>query len=72
MLTLKEHTDGKFYHAEYLYSEELQDYETEAIFLTDDDGELFPASICLCSAYEPGECCCATTSWERYDYELDY
>ena len=32
---------------------------------------MIPASICLCYAYEPSECCCATTSWEDWKYYDD-
>lgn len=72
MLTLKEHSDGELYHAECRVNPETDEYEEESTFLYDEYGNLIPAHICLCHAYEPGECCCATTSWENYRYDDDY
>lgn len=75
MLTSKEHTDGNIYHAQYRLNEEGADYSEESEFILDENGDLIPITACLCHAHEPGECCCATTSWEDYrydDYEDDY
>ena len=71
MLTSKEHTDGNIYHARYLLNEEGTDYSEESEFILDETGALIPITACLCHAYEPGECCCATTSWEDYRYDDD-
>ena len=72
MLTLKEHTDGNWYHAQYIFNEALDDYSEETEFIYDEDNCLIPAHICLCFAHTPSECCCATTSWEGYRYDDDY
>lgn len=72
MLTLKEHSDGKLYHARYEVNQETGEYKEEPSFLYDEDGDLIPAHICLCFAYTPSECCCGTTSWENYRYDDEY
>lgn len=70
-LTLIE-IDGQLYHAQDIY-DEYDENVIDTVPFVDEDGELIPASVCLCYAFEPGECCCATTAWEgwRYDNE-DY
>ena len=64
--------DGQLYHAQDIY-DEYDENVIDTVPFVDEDGELIPASVCLCYAFEPGECCCATTAWEgwRYDDE-DY
>jgi len=42
-----------------------------SLTLIEINGEMIPSSICLCYAFEPGECCCATTAWEGYRYEWE-
>jgi len=68
-LTLIE-VDGELYHAQDLYDEDGEN-AVDTIEILDEDGEMIPASICLCYAFEPGECCCATTAWEGYGYDED-
>lgn len=57
--------DGKWYHATPVW-----DMKTGEVLriapLCDEDGDLIPLSVCLCFAYEPSECTCATTSWKNY------
>ena len=65
MLGLFEADDGKMYHAQ---QNEAGGWD----FILDDDGDLIPASACICHAHEPGECCCATTSFDDYEYDDDY
>lgn len=69
MLTSKQHTDGNIYHAQYKIGTNYSEEESE--FILDENGALIPITACLCNAYEPGECCCATTSWEDYRYDDD-
>ena len=61
---------GNLYHAEEIFDD---DYENvvDTIPILDENGALIEASICLCHAYEPSECCCGCTSWGDYRYE-DY
>lgn len=67
-LTLIE-VDGELYHADELYYEDGEWFDTVPVL--DENYEMIPASVCLCYAFEPGECCCATTAWEDYRYD-DY
>ena len=69
-LTLIE-SDGNLQHAQEFYDEEGENV-VDTIPILDEDGEMAPASICLCHAYEPGECCCATTVWKNWNYEEYY
>ena len=64
-LTLIE-IDGNLYHAQEFYDEEGENV-VDTILILDEDGEMIPASICLCHAYEPSECVCATTSWGKLE-----
>lgn len=67
-LTLKETTDGLLWHARFLddsYGNQTEDTE----FILDEHDQLIPASVCLCSAREPSECCCATDSWGEAIYD---
>jgi len=66
-LTLIE-VDGELYHAQEFYDEE-GDNIVDTQLILDSDDKMIPASIC--HAFEPGECCCATTAWENYRYD-DY
>ena len=70
-LTLIE-IDGQLYHAQDIYDEESENI-VDTVPLVDENGNMIPASYCLCYAHEPSECVCATTAWEgwRYDDE-DY
>lgn len=68
-LTLIE-INGELYHAQDLYDEDGENV-VDTIEILDEDGEMIPASICLCYAFEPGECCCATTAWEGHRYEWE-
>lgn len=54
-LTLIE-SDGNLQHAQEFYDEEGENV-IDTITILDEDGEMAPASICLCQAYEPSECC---------------
>ena len=65
-LTLIE-IDGQLYHAQGIYDDDENVVDT--IPILDEDGDMIPASICLCYAYEPSECCCACTSWGDYRYD---
>lgn len=51
--------DGVEYHCDY-----------EGNLLLDSEGEPIPASICICAAHGPHECCCGAwddvTDWD-YD-----
>ena len=69
-LTLIE-SDGNLQHAQEFYDEEGENV-VDTIPILDEDGEMAPASICLCHAYEPSECCCATTAWKNWNYEEYY
>lgn len=64
--------DGKEYHAQQEWDDDLETYKDEIVPLLDENGDYIPIETCLCHAYAPGECCCATTSWENYRYEDDY
>ena len=68
-LTLIE-VDGELFHAQDFHNEDGENV-VATIPILDEDGEMIPASICLCYAFEPGECCCATTAWEGYRYEWE-
>ena len=68
-LTLIE-VDGRLYHAQDIYDDESDTY-LATIPILGEDGDMIPASICLCYAYEPSECVCATTSWENWKYYDD-
>lgn len=68
-LTLIE-INGELYHAQDIYDEEGENV-VDTILILDEGGGMIPASYCLCYAFEPGECCCATTAWENYRYD-DY
>ena len=67
-LTLIE-VDGELYHADELFYEDGEYFDSAPIL--DENYEMIPASVCLCYAFEPGECCCATTAWEGYRYEWE-
>lgn len=67
MLTLLE-IDGQLYHAQDIYDEEGENV-IDSIPILDEGGEMIPVSVCLCYAYEPGECCCGTTAWEGWEYD---
>lgn len=41
----------------------------EVTYYLDENGDMIPASYCLCYAHEPSECCCATTAWEGWEYD---
>lgn len=70
MLTLIE-IDGGMYHAQQIMDEEGENV-IDTIPILDEDGEMIPASVCLCFGYEPSECVCATTAWENWNYDEDY
>lgn len=63
--------DGQTYHAQEFYNEEGENVIDTTLIL-DEDGDMIPANVCLCHAYEPSECCCATTDWENWNYDEDY
>ena len=69
-LTLIE-IDGNLYHAQDIYDEEGENV-IDTIPILDEDDEMIPASVCLCYAFEPGECCCATTAWKNWKYDDDW
>ena len=69
-LTLIE-IDGNLYHAQEFYDEDGENV-IDTTPILDDDGDMIPANICLCYAYEPSECCCATTAWKNWNYEEYY
>lgn len=61
---LEEEEDGQLYHAKS---------EAGVVkWLLDERGEKIPASVCLCFAYTPSECACATTAWVNYRWDNDY
>ena len=66
-LTLIE-IDGNLYHAQEFYDEDGENV-IDTTPILDEDGEMAPASICLCQAYEPSECCCATTAWKNWNIQ---
>lgn len=68
-LTLIE-VDGELFHAQDFYDEDVENV-VATVPILDEDGEMIPARICICHAFEPEECCCATTAWENYRYD-DY
>lgn len=64
--------DGQLYHAQDIYDTEGENV-IDTIPILDEAGEMIPASVCLCHAYDPSECCCATTAWENWKYyDEDY
>lgn len=63
--------DGKTYHARREWGDGSEQYKDDATPILDEDGNLIPIEVCLCYAYTPTECCCATTSWENYRYDDD-
>ena len=69
-LTLIE-IDGNHYHAQDIYDEEGENV-IDTTPILDEDVDMIPANICLCYAYEPSECVCATTSWEDWKYDDEY
>ena len=69
-LTLIE-VDGSLYHAQEFYDEDGENV-IDTTPILDEDGDMIPANICLCYAYEPSECCCATTAWKNWNYEEYY
>ena len=60
-MILAEEYEGVFYHYDDYYNK----------FILDEHGDKIPTTICLCNAYEPGECCCAC-DWSDYRYDEDY
>ena len=66
-LTLIE-IDGNLYHAQDIYDEEGENV-IDTIPILDEDDEMIPASVCLCYAFEPSECVCATTAWKDWNYD---
>lgn len=68
-LTLIE-IDGQLFHAQDIYDTEGENV-IDTIPILDEDRDLIPSDVCICHAYEPGECCCACTSWGDYRYD-DY
>ena len=38
-------------------------------YYRNEDGSKIPQEQCLCSAYEPSECCCDCTSWHTVGSE---
>ena len=60
--------DGVLYHAQQEWDDDLECYR-EATPILNEDGALIPIEACLCHAYTPTECCCATTSWDNYSYD---
>ena len=66
-LTLIE-VDGNLQHAQEFYDEEGENV-IDTITILNEDGEMAPASICLCQVYEPSECCCATTAWKNWNIQ---
>lgn len=68
-LTLIE-IDGNLYHAQQFLDEDGENV-IDTIPILDEDGDLIPSDVCICFAHEPGECCCACTSWGDYRYD-DY
>ena len=66
-LTLIE-IDDNLYHAQESYDEEGENV-VDTIPILDEDGKMIPASICLCYAYSPSECVCATTAWKNWKYD---
>ena len=66
-LTLIE-IDGQLYHAQGIYDDDGENV-VDTIPILDEDGDLIPSDVCVCHAYEPGECCCACTSWGDYRYD---
>lgn len=69
-LTLIE-INGQLYHTQDIYDEEGENV-IDTIPILDEDGEMISASVCICYAFEPDECCCATTAWENWKYDEDY
>lgn len=64
--------DGKAYHARREWDDDLEQYKDEAELILDEDGDPISLDVCLCHAYTPTECCCATTSWKNYRYDDDF
>lgn len=72
MLTQKQDIDGKWYHAEQIWDENRDEFTEESFFILDEHKQKIPIEICLCFAYNPYECCCATTAWDNYtDWDED-
>jgi hypothetical protein len=64
--------DGVLYHAQQEYDDDLECY-LEVTPVLDENGSFMPIEACLCNAYTPSECCCATTAWDNYSYDdFDY
>lgn len=63
--------NGQYYHAQYTDYDEATDEYNRIEPILEEDGSLIPIHICLCHAYEPGECCCSTTAWDNYRYDDD-
>lgn len=59
---------GNLYHAQDIYDEESEKY-LDTVPILDENGDMTLASICLCHAYEPSECSCATTAWKDWKYD---
>jgi hypothetical protein len=66
-LTLIE-IDGQLFHAQDIYDTEGENV-IDTVPILDEDGDLIPSDVCICHAYEPGECCCSTTAWEGWSYD---
>jgi hypothetical protein len=50
------------------YNDDTGEYEGGE-WILDESGNKIPDHICLCFAYEHGECCCGCTSWDNYRYD---
>jgi hypothetical protein len=68
MLTVAQDQDGNWYHWQMGYNNDTEEYEGGEWVLDEADNKI-PDHICLCFAYEPGECCCGCTSWDNYRYD---
>lgn len=60
--------DGEHYHAREVWKGDEPTEELELIL--DENDQPIPASICLCYAREPSECCCG--AWDDVDVNQWY
>lgn len=56
--------NGVEYHAQYTaWDEAAEDWDlSSAQLILDENANPIPATVCLCSAYEPSECVCG--AWD--------
>ena len=63
--------DGCWYHAQQYWPDGQDEPSDELVPILEENGDLIPATICICFAHSSSECCCGAWSirsdWDSYD-----